>query len=717
MDVDEPTRSVGPASSTVSSIGRRHEEEEDSDRYNTELQESLLEEGLNTPGKERQAFETFLEIFPTAGAVWNRYALFERKSGQAGPVEDIFKRSLVQSVNVELWLTYLKYVMEATEISKSGPMERKKTVKDAFEYALGHIGLDIGATPVWEEYFNYLKNQGVEPMTISEVYLRALTNPMHKLDSIWREYEQFQVKFSRAPSTAEISAKYSTAKRVYEDRLKQTEGLTKNVLAKPPRRQRHDAKTANASAFSSGASADPSNADGATSSNTDTNQATIELHQARLWKQLIEFEKSNPQDLDENKLAERVTFAYNQALVALYHYPEIWIQAAQYQLSIGKVEECKKVYASALKVLPNCLLLYFEFAQFLELNNFSKESDVLYQNLVQKLFADNELVWIQYMYYSRRVHGIQAARKVFFKLRKLNGVCSHHSYVAAAQLEYYVNKDSHVARKVFELGYHIYEHEPLFLTHYVDFLYHQSEDSHMRVLFEKILANLPAAKSLELWNRFIKFETICGNLEPAVKLQTRRGAAYPGMDPSGVLASVQRYRFLDLWPVSEAELVSFDNGFEMPEEGAGDDDEGRGDDSRGENGTGSGRDQHSKDGASGASSHGGSSVMVMPDLKQMQLYKGTGVAGQSATSATLSFRLDELMGRLPSARDWSGPMVNIEMLMQSILNFIDVPAATGPSRHAAQKVDADDEESGLLARARESAMAGDQFRHKTSLRH
>lgn len=718
--MDDPTHSLGPNTGSIgsmaSSSGRRINEEEDPDRYNSELQESLLEEGLKTPGKERDAYERFLDIFPTAGSVWARYANFERMNGQLHAVEDILKRSLVQSVNVELWMVYVRHVEFVTMNSNSGPMERKKKIKDSYEYAIGHIGLDMEATQLWEAYIGWLKREGYEPMAICDVYVRSLTNPMHKLDQLYRDYEKFTEKLPRAPSAAELSAKHATAKRVFDDRLKQTEGLTKNVLAKPPRRLSHDARTTNAAAqsgaFSNDIMADGASASGSGNAAADANQPGNDLHQARLWKQLIEFEKANPQDLDENKLTERVTFTFNQALVALYHYPEIWLQAAQYQLSIGKVDASKSVYASALKVLPRCLLLYFEFAEFLELNNFSKESDVLYQTLTKTHFSDNELVWIQYMYYSRRVHGIQSARKVFFKLRKLDGVCSHHSYVAAAQLEYYVNKDPHVARKVFELGYHLYEHEPLFLTHYVEFLYHQSEDSHMRVLFEKILANLPPAKSLELWNRFIKFETICGNLEPAVKLQSRRSAAFPGMDPAGVLAAVQRYRFLDLWPVSEAELSSFDNAFDITEEAANDDDEAgeEGTDGKGSKSTRKGSSENQSKEHDAAASQ--AIAIVLPDLKQMQLYKGTGVAGQSATSTTLSFKLDELMGRLPSARDWSGPMVNIEMLMQSILNYIEVPTVAGPARHAAQKAEIDEEESGLQARAKESAMAGEQFRHK-----
>lgn len=723
MDVDEEVpQNNAPNTAPVAHMedGDDVLEKEDivDERYDVELQESLLEEGVKTAGKERQAFERFLSIFPTAGAVWNRWVVYELSNKQYEAADAIFKRSLEASMSIELWMTYIKYVRESINASKKGPLERRNEIKTCFEYALGHIGMDMNATQLWEEYITWLKEAGVEPSTIADVYVRALSNPMHKLDQIWHEYEKFVAKSVRvaAMSTNEVSAKYSTAKRVFEDKLKQTEGLAKNPIAVPPRENATEGAFSSnpnhASHSAQGASNSSSGQSGTSGTTSSMLSNVVDMHQAKLWKQVIQFERSNPQDLDQAKLGARVTFTYNQALIALYHYPEIWHQAAQYQLEIGRVDDAKRLYAFALNVLPTCLLLHFQFCDFLELNNFMKEADIRYKQIVSVFGNEKELVWIQYMYYARRVHGIQAARKVFFKVRKL-AIATYHCYVAAAQLEFYVNKDAHVARKVYELGYHQFEHEPLFLNHYVNFLYHQSEDSHMRVLFEKILANLPPSQSLELWNRFIQFETICGNLEPAIKLQTRRSQRFPAMDPSGILAAVQRYRFLELWPCSNAELASFQNDFEIDDDYIIDDS----DDAAKKPSNNDLLRRPNKNLPSSASPSSDltadGSSLTMPDLKQLQLYKGIGIAGQSATSATLSFRLDELMGRLPSARDWSGPMVNIELLMQSILNFIEIPTVIATSRHAAAKAE-DDDDSGLQARARESAMANDHFRQRVA---
>lgn len=46
--------------------------------------------------------------------------------------------------------------------------------------------------------------------------------------------------------------------------------------------------------------------------------------QAKLWKAFLEYEKSNPQRLEQTALSQRVTLAYTQALMCLLHFPEVW---------------------------------------------------------------------------------------------------------------------------------------------------------------------------------------------------------------------------------------------------------------------------------------------------------------------------------------------------------------------------------------------------------
>ena len=45
--------------------------------------------------------------------------------------------------------------------------------------------------------------------------------------------------------------------------------------------------------------------------------------QAAAWRAYIGWERSNPQRLDGPALAARVSLAYEQALMPLYHHPEV----------------------------------------------------------------------------------------------------------------------------------------------------------------------------------------------------------------------------------------------------------------------------------------------------------------------------------------------------------------------------------------------------------
>ena len=46
-----------------------------------------------------------------------------------------------------------------------------------------------------------------------------------------------------------------------------------------------------------------------------------------------------------------------------------------------------------------------------------------------------------------------------------------------AQMEYYINKDANVARKIYELGFKKFSHETAFVFQYIDFLFHRSDEN------------------------------------------------------------------------------------------------------------------------------------------------------------------------------------------------------------------------------------------------
>lgn len=136
-------------------------------------------------------------------------------------------------------------------------------------------------------------------------------------------------------------------------------------------------------------------------------------------------------------------------------------------------------------------------------------------------------VYVQYMKFARRAEGIKSARGIFKKARE-DVRSRYHIFVAAALMEYYCSKDKEIAFRIFELGLKRFGGSPEYVMCYIDYLSHLNEDNNTRVLFERVLSSggLSPHKSVEVWNRFLEFESNIGDLSSIVKVERRRSAVF-----------------------------------------------------------------------------------------------------------------------------------------------------------------------------------------------
>lgn len=164
------------------------------------------------------------------------------------------------------------------------------------------------------------------------------------------------------------------------------------------------------------------------------------------------------------------------------------------------------------------------------------------------------------MKFTRRAEGIKSARAVFKKARE-DVRSRYHVFVAAALMEYYCSKDKDIAFRIFELGLKRFGGSPEYVMCYIDYLSHLNEDNNTRVLFERVLSSggLTPQLSVEVWNKFLEFESNIGDLSSIVKVERRRSAIlenlkdYEGKETAQL---VDRYKFLDLFPCTSTELKS-----------------------------------------------------------------------------------------------------------------------------------------------------------------
>ncbi|KAH7425316.1 hypothetical protein KP509_11G049100 [Ceratopteris richardii] len=573
----------------LSPVERRARERIKADRWDTEAWNMIGSEAQGRQITEAAPlYEMLLTNFPTAARYWRCYVEAQMMAYNDEATKLIFSRCLLSCLHVELWRCYIRFIRKVNE---NRGVEGRDETKKAFDFMLGHIGMDIGAGAVWMEYIAFLKaapastpqEESQRMTTVRKAYQRAVLAPIHLVEQLWKDYETFENSLSRTLAKsllAEYQPKHFSARAVYRERKKFCERIDSSMLAVPP------------------------------------TGSVKEEQQCSAWKQLLTFEKANPQKLDPTSLTKRVAFTFEQCLMYLYHYPEIWYDYASWHAQNGSPESAAVVFQRAIKALPDKTLLHYAFAEFEEARGNIQEAKKVYENLVKNSATASSLAYIQFIRFTQRTEGTESALKALVEARK-SPVCTYHVYVSSAMMVLCIEKDQKIARNIFEMGLKKYIHEPAYVLEYADFLCRLNDDQNVRVLFERALSVLPPEESIEVWNRFMLFEQTYGDLSSIMKVQQRRKDALIQMGDEGaasiehsLLQLVSRYRYLDLWPCSTQELNHLSRQQVMVQRTSGK--AGKGSTLQGSTASGA---------AEGLDGTGpGSTNIVLPDVSKMAVY-------------------------------------------------------------------------------------------------
>lgn len=516
--------------------------------YDVDSWSLLIREAQTRPIHEvRAMYEKLIVAFPTTGRYWKIYIEQEMKAQNFEKVEKLFQRCLMKILNIDLWRLYLNYVKE----TKCMLPTYKEKMAQAYDFALEKIGMDIHAYPIWNDYINFLKSvdaigsyaENQKISAVRKIYQRAVITPIIGIETLWKDYITFEQGINHMIAdrmAMERSREYMNARRVAKELETVTRGLNRNMPATPPTIDRE------------------------------------EMKQVELWKRYILWERSNPLRSEDTALvARRVMFAIEQCLLCLTHHPDVWHQAAQFLDHSSKLlqekgdsnaakifsEEAGTIYERATSgPLKHSTLLHFAHADYEESRLHYVKVHQVYTRYLDMQDIDPTLAYVQYMKFARRAEGIKSARTVFKRARE-DPRTRYHVYVAAALMEYYCSKDKNIAFRIFELGLKKFPHIPEYILCYIDYLSHLNEDNNTRVLFERVLSSgsLAPECSVDIWNRFLEFESNIGDLISIVKVEKRRQAVlekikeFEGKETAQL---VDRYKFLDLYPCSVPELKS-----------------------------------------------------------------------------------------------------------------------------------------------------------------
>lgn len=503
------------------------------DRYDVDAWDVLANEAQQRSISEATPiYEQLLAIFPTAAKYWKLYVEAQMVANNNDATKQIFSRCLLNCLHVGLWRCYIRFI---GKVNENKGVEGREETKKAFEYMLTQIGTDIASGSLWMEYITFLKSilattvqEESQRMTnVRKAYQKAILIPTHHVEQLWKDYESFENSVSRALAKgllAEFQPKYISARAVYRERKKFCEEIDGSKLAVPP------------------------------------TGSLKEEQQCSAWRRLLAFEKGNPQRIDSAYSVRRVAFTYEQCLMYLYHYPDIWYDYATWHVRNGSVDSATRVFQRALKALPDSEVLRYAYAELEESRGGIQGSKKIYENLLSNSSTATALGYIQFLRFIRRTEGVEAARKFFSEARKSPN-CTYQVFVAYAMMAFCLDKDPKVAHNVFEAGLKRFMHEPAYILEYADFLCRLNDDRNVRALFERALSLLPPEESTEVWNRFIKFEQTYGDLTSMLKVEQRRKEALSRTGEEGsealegsLLDVVSRYSFMDLWPCSSRDL-------------------------------------------------------------------------------------------------------------------------------------------------------------------
>ncbi|KAL7619907.1 mRNA 3'-end-processing protein rna14 [Parahypoxylon ruwenzoriense] len=263
----------------------------------------------------RSAYERFLKVFPQSAEIWVAYVDMELSLNNHNQAEGIFTRTLMKVPSVQLWTSYLNYVRRRNDLNDPTGQARQ-TVSRSYEFVLNTIGQDRDSGVLWQDYIQFIKTgpgqiggsgwQDQQKMDIlRKAYQRAISIPMANLNSLWKEYDQFEMALNKMTGRKflqERSPSYMTARSANTHLDNITRGIRRTTLPRLPP----------APGF-------------------EGDQEYLE--QVALWKAWIAWEKDDPlvlkaDDLELYRL--RVLHVYKQALMALRFWPEMWVDAADW---------------------------------------------------------------------------------------------------------------------------------------------------------------------------------------------------------------------------------------------------------------------------------------------------------------------------------------------------------------------------------------------------
>ena len=317
-----------------------------------------------------------LERHPTSSETWRSYAECEiegdARTGERDDdaVKSVFSRCLLACPSAKLWRSYTRYMVAANDPTDAAGVA---AIKAAFEYTADAVGEDIDAGPLWVDYLTFLRAvdakhvcpevaardgdcESARNLETRRAFRRAVVAPTDAVDALYREYDAFETALDPTLAKAllaEIKPEVDRTRTVLRERKRRTKELNVGRLTFP-------------FAPEDGAKTEKTEKTG----DASRRFALAGETQSRLWRAYARWERSNPQALEPDadagevehpQVTARVALAYDQALMSLRHFPEVWLEYAAWHELKKRPEDAAAALARA-RANPRCAALLYAHA-------------------------------------------------------------------------------------------------------------------------------------------------------------------------------------------------------------------------------------------------------------------------------------------------------------------------------------------------------------------
>ncbi|KAJ7717418.1 hypothetical protein DFH07DRAFT_762011 [Mycena maculata] len=530
-----------------------------------------LAETSKEPLRIRHTYDALLKQYPNTAAAQLAYVDHLLQKNDYSDAEELLNKYLRTSTSVELWIYYLRYVRQAN--TGTGP-ESHETIRNAFNFALDHIGQDRDSGSIWAEYISFLNSTKASSTwdneqkvdALRKAYHKAIQIPLDNIEDLWRNYGVFETGLDKTAAMnfrQDLTPAYMRARTVLRQLSVHLQGL--------------------------GTTGDQSKL-------FIPALPTFSPQERPLigrWKAYLKWEESNPLEIEEKRtLNSRIQMAYRKAIVRMRYYPEIWFMAYSWNALIGQ-DEALNILKAGLEANPDSFVLTYAYAELLERAELKKdhrdyaEVHAVYMRFFRVLRAHlthltdaaaasespveepirldatgtngisnanantteaapapapvtrnhAELIerkqqysntWINYMRFARRAQGQHACRDAFRKARS-DEYIGWEVYEAAAMSEYRCNLNDGwmVASRIFEIGMKKFATNVAFVLSHLSFLLTVNDEDKARALFEGVIGKFTPQEAKPIWEHWSRSQYQYDDLEAVLELERRMAKVYP----------------------------------------------------------------------------------------------------------------------------------------------------------------------------------------------